>query len=240
MSLKAPGARKKPDPEESKLRCQRCCNLLVTCTFSAAVGGFVVAMYLGAFSSSDLTELPDWLQALTSVLALGVSALAVLLVYFTLKETGKTLNITRKMALDQERIGEAQTRPYIFAETIKENDLRDHDGHMHIELRLKNYGNTPATIVNVSFVLNGHRLEDYGDGLGLQVVDTVELGKRRKLIPAIPPTSSEDLFTSFSSELLENQKFGAFFVEVEWDYSDHEKQKKPEHKGDTYLQLLKE
>lgn len=106
MSLIAPGAPKKPE-KEPDLRAFQEQNRLVLFTFSAFWVGFLTAMYLGAVAQADFDDVPGWMTAIASVLATGVSVIAVYLVSQTLLATKETLDSTREMAGDQKRIPNA-------------------------------------------------------------------------------------------------------------------------------------
>lgn len=97
------------DKETHRLREQLHRNQVLTAVIAAALVGFVVAAYLGAFSTTSLKEVPAWISALTAVVAAVISAYAVYLVAHTLDATRQTLRETK-------RIGDAQLRPWVLVE----------------------------------------------------------------------------------------------------------------------------
>ena len=65
----------------------------------------------GLITSKD--TLAQWIMALFGVVAVGVSAYAVLLIGRTLRLSRRTLTATQEMTRETTRIGEAQVRAYL-------------------------------------------------------------------------------------------------------------------------------
>ncbi len=118
-------------------------NRLVTCFVASAGGGFVLAIYLGAFAKAEMRELASWVTALAAVASVMVAVAAIMYVAQTLKATRDTLDATRNMAAEQTRIGDSQIRPYIVFEKLS-NETFD-GGTGSVEIVFKNVGATPAS-----------------------------------------------------------------------------------------------
>lgn len=197
-------------------------NRLAVGLVLAAGGGFMTAMYFGAFTQTAFTEIPKWLSALASVLATAISALAVYLVAKTLETAQETLETTREMALQQERVGNAQTRPYCLISAKQVNDLREQDDVYHVYVKLKNFGNTPATNVNVLFSLEGHRFEDLRHGKGPELISEKIVVCNGKHVSVVSQNGCSEFETGFHYRLFENEKFTNFSVSVDWSYQSHD------------------
>jgi hypothetical protein len=120
-------------------------NRLVASVVASAGGGFVLAIYLGAFAKADMREVASWVTALAAVSSVMVAVAAVIYVAQTLKATRDTLDATRNMAREQTRIGDSQIRPYIVFESLSNNTL---DGGVgSVSIVFKNVGTTPASVI---------------------------------------------------------------------------------------------
>lgn len=124
-------------------------NQVITAVVAAALVGFVVAAYLGAFSTISLKEVPAWVSALTAVVAAVISAYAVYLVAQTLKATRETLDATREMNQKQSELVHTQIRPWIV---LSEFQLSPDPDAFRLKFRVKNYGLTPAKVAKISIV----------------------------------------------------------------------------------------
>lgn len=120
-------------------------NRLMTSVVASALGGFVLAIYLGAFAKADMKEMASWVTALAAVVSVMVAVAAVIYVAQTLKATRDTLDATRKMAREQTRIGDSQIRPYIVFESLSNETLDGGVGSVRIVF--KNVGFTPASAI---------------------------------------------------------------------------------------------
>ncbi|MDT1063082.1 hypothetical protein RM190_14490 [Paracoccus sp. CPCC 101403] len=130
-----------PDDEAQRLREQLHRNQIITAVIAAALVAFVVAAYLGAFSRTEFKEIPDWVSALTSVVAAAISAYAVYLVARTLEATKETLKATQEMAADTKRIGDAQIRPWVL---LSNYEVINTAFGPEVLARFANYGFSPA------------------------------------------------------------------------------------------------
>ncbi|WP_139103238.1 hypothetical protein [Pararhodobacter sp. CCB-MM2] len=120
-------------------------NRLATCVVVSAGGGFVLAIYLGAFAKAELREVASWVTALAAVASVMVAVVAVMYVSQTLKATRETLDATRDMAREQSRIGDSQIRPYIVFESLSNETPTGGIGSVSIVF--KNVGVTPAASI---------------------------------------------------------------------------------------------
>ncbi|MGS4916316.1 hypothetical protein [Mameliella alba] len=120
-------------------------NRLVTSVVASAVGGFVLAIYLGAFAKAEMREVASWVTALAAVASVMVAVAAVIYVAQTLKATRDTLDATRNMAREQTRIGDSQIRPYIVFDSLSNETLEGGVGSVSIVF--KNVGITPASAI---------------------------------------------------------------------------------------------
>lgn len=121
---------------------------LVAFLVGGVLFGFVVALYLGAFSGKDYEKLSDWFSVLIAAIAAGISAYAVFLVAKTLEATRETLKATSEMVEDQKKankeqakIGLAQTRPWVLIDSLNFNDPIN---PTFVNVRLRNFGFNPA------------------------------------------------------------------------------------------------
>lgn len=126
-------------------------NRLVTGVVTSAGGGFVLAIYLGAFAKAEMREVASWVTAFAAVASVMVAVAAVIYVAQTLKATRDTLDATRNMAKEQTRIGDSQIRPYIVFDSLS-NDTSDvRVGSVSIVFR--NVGVTPASAISFKSVV---------------------------------------------------------------------------------------
>ncbi|NSY36859.1 hypothetical protein [Leisingera sp. ANG59] len=147
-------------------------NRLVLFTCVAGMTGFVVAVYLGAFAKTAVTEIPPWLSAVASVLATGISAIAVFLVARTLQATRETLAVTHNMAEDAKQVGVSQSRAWVSPDIVSTQtrvDPSEKVATFQVNLRVQNYGRSPATSVWTRAQVIYHK---YGDG---KLEETVSL-----------------------------------------------------------------
>ncbi|UTS79642.1 hypothetical protein [Phaeobacter piscinae] len=121
-------------------------NRLAIAVFLAALSGFTFAQHLGAFSRTDLQEIPPWLTVLSSIAATFISGIAVYLVAQTLNATRETLAATKAMVDDTRRIGETEIRAHL---NTARATARVKSGKILTEVEVKNIGRTPATSVSV-------------------------------------------------------------------------------------------
>lgn len=108
----------------------------------AGIAGAVAVLgAVGIIRINEWKEVPEWMQGVSSVVATAVSILAVWLVARTLKETQHALAVTQRMADDQAKIGDAQTRAWVYVDRW---EFLKHKSGLRLYVYFKNYGNTPA------------------------------------------------------------------------------------------------
>ena len=93
----------------------------------------------------------QWLMALLSFAATGVSLWAVHLVRSTLQETRNTANAARESNVVAREVGEAQVRAYLTVTRIAVG----YGGDLltpHVAVTIKNSGQSPALMVSVAYV----------------------------------------------------------------------------------------
>jgi len=146
LKMEIPRVKKaeKNEPDNASLQ-QLWVNRLATSAVASAGGGFVLAIYLGAFAKAEMREVASWVTALAAVVSVMVAVAAVIYVAQTLKATRDTLDATRNMAREQTRIGDSQVRPHIVFESLSSDTL---DGGVgSISIVFKNVGATPASAI---------------------------------------------------------------------------------------------
>lgn len=122
-------------------------NRLVAFSFCAALIGFVLAMYLGAFAKTDLKEFPGWISAFAAVGSVAVSAVAVYFVAGTLRATISTLAITKEMAAAQSEAYDIEFRPQVLPDEVKIVSVQPVEGEeseVAIRFTFQNYGKMAA------------------------------------------------------------------------------------------------
>ncbi|AZB70172.1 phage holin family protein [Cereibacter sphaeroides] len=123
---------------------------------AGALVGFLIAMALGAFSVGQGDDVTEWISAVTSIAAVLVSLIAVVLVSQTLKATQDALKETRamsesqdRMAADQRYIGISQTRPWICisSASLYYDEIEE---EYTVSITVENFGPTPARAISMS------------------------------------------------------------------------------------------
>lgn len=165
------------EKEDNKAKDQSQRNQLLAFLVGGFLLGFVVALYLGAFSGNQYEKLSNWVSVL-------IAAVAVVLVAQTLKATRDTLTATQQMAKDQSRIGNAQIRPWLVVDNA---DIRGPRHECEPYITLKNYGYEPAVRIRVNCVWMGVfdvRIEDtmqqivhYDSFVGMHDIRAIVSGK---------------------------------------------------------------
>lgn len=126
-------------------------NRLVAFSFCAALFGFACAIYLGAFSASELKEIPEWISAIAAAASAAISAFAVYLVAGTLKATVATLEITQRMAEAQSEAYDIEFRPQVLPDEVKVISARfveDEEVEVALRFIFRNYGKMAALRVS--------------------------------------------------------------------------------------------
>lgn len=125
-------------------------NATVLGIFIGAVVGFIIAMWFGILNIGEKAKFTDWLGAIASVSAVGVSGLAVWYVK-------RTLDVTRDMANEQTRVSFEQLRAWVLVD-----DIPVKAGHKSANnimmvgmaiVNLRNFGNSPAANVVISVAI---------------------------------------------------------------------------------------
>lgn len=128
-------------------------NTIVVAAVAGVLAGFILCLLAGFFNVGQISAVPGWLQGVSGMVAVLVSVYAVYLVSQTLKATRDTLEATKAMANDQRMIGIAQTRAWLLVESYDSNFELDYDfrgdANFAVNVRIKNYGNTPAINVRI-------------------------------------------------------------------------------------------
>ncbi|MBC9245805.1 hypothetical protein H4P12_03545 [Paracoccus sp. 11-3] len=149
------------EPRKRCLERQDKQNTLTVGAVAGVLGGFILSMAVGAFQIGEIKEVPAWLQGISGMVATLISVYAVYLVAQTLKATRETLDATRKMAEDQNIIGNAQTRPWVIIDRFTEEITRDE--FIAVHLKFTCYGPTPAKYLDIQSELTGRRPKSSDD-----------------------------------------------------------------------------
>ncbi|MFQ6777634.1 hypothetical protein V6Z69_20785 [Cereibacter sphaeroides] len=197
-------------------------NILTVGVVGGLLGGFLISMTLGAFNVGQGDDVTEWITAITSIAAVLVSSVAVVLVSQTLKATQDTLNETRtmsesqsRMAADQNYIGITQTRPWVC---ISDYSIyfSEADCEYTVAITVENFGPSPARMISMSIEIRHY--SDWKDVCSSPPIYC-------KSYPAgncslIPPKKS---FT-FRVHPLPEEVYSppAVTVFVSWEYRNHD------------------
>lgn len=169
--------------------------------FAGAIIGFLTALFSGAMGLTAITDAADWLQGISSVLALLVSV-------YVVTQVAKTLSATQEMAEDQRRIGNAQIRPWILAG--KPSIIRDPINHSSVaNIPLVNFGPTPArfVLINSKLLFDHNRVSKRYDA-------SIEYDKEYRHY--IPPTEDFTFDRDVSEAIESIMGVGLLLVKVEY------------------------
>lgn len=197
-------------------------NTLTLGVFVGICAGFVISILLGMTEIHRSPGAPEWIQAISSVAAVLISGLAVFLVSQTLAATRDMLIETRRAVEHEERIGEAQTRPYLLYshQEISHDELFE---SANFAISIKNFGSTPASSVKISAMLTALELVDIdGQNKNWCTVDETQLHNRFYL--AFPPNNEERIDIFISNGIIDFE-FNTY-VEIDVSYYTHDKSHK--------------
>lgn len=198
-------------------------NTLVVGVVGGTLAGFIAAMMLGTFRVGEGDDLTEWISAVAALIAVIISALAVVLVGETLKATRDTLNETRKMsesqvqmAQDQKYIGITQTRPWVCISDYRIRCDEHLEDNTYVFITVKNFGPSPARAVSMGIEIR-HYLEGQNAHGDAPLRMSLHSAVGRNLLP--PNQDHKFEFILDHSDILRGYKC---LIVAEWEYRNHD------------------